>query len=381
MDNAQQSSRKKSGRIISFLGNLILVSIATFAILIITEFILTRGGFNPGFIARYDAQQFKFVEELIVRQEFITDEEGIFKVNNDYQGFKYYTINSDGFRGRELTPTDEGPSVLFIGDSFTWGASARPISQGFVDLVDRTGVIAYNLGIPGTGPAQYEILAEKYIPILKPDFVALMLYPGNDFVSPLPNLPNQNLYHITNAGWISAYDEVGTYLDPEKAYAHYQSRNNRIYQSAECQKRLGYQLFTKSVTGTYLWYFFALLKNTLLPFLHPECHLQNPDDWPQPFTHKDIVEMVQTSIHNIDRLAQENNGKLLIFVIPLHPDLVTIKRSYLAPFRDALNEFQVFTPDDLTVDDYMELPNDHWNNRGHQKMADYLTRILNEEIN
>jgi hypothetical protein len=60
---------------------------------------------------------------------------------------------------------------FFLGDSFTWGASAEPISKCFVDLVGNAGYLIFNTGIPGTKPNQYTYIAEKYIPILKPDFV------------------------------------------------------------------------------------------------------------------------------------------------------------------------------------------------------------------
>ena len=57
---------------------------------------------------------------------------------------------------------------MFLGDSYTWGSSARPITESFVDLVKRAGYCTFNFGIPGTDPCQYAALAEKWLPLLHP---------------------------------------------------------------------------------------------------------------------------------------------------------------------------------------------------------------------
>jgi len=58
---------------------------------------------------------------------------------------------------------DRRTKILFLGDSFTWGASAKPITNCFVDIVTRRGYLTFNTGIPGTGLNQYVYIAEKYI--------------------------------------------------------------------------------------------------------------------------------------------------------------------------------------------------------------------------
>ena len=49
-----------------------------------------------------------------------------------------------------------------------------------MDIVSRQGYLTFNTGIPGTAPNQYAYLAEKYIPLLDPDIVAVMFFWGNE---------------------------------------------------------------------------------------------------------------------------------------------------------------------------------------------------------
>ena len=98
--------------------------------------------------------------------------------------------NSLGYRDRE--PADvadgQGPSVLFLGDSFTWGDEVR-LEERFTSLLaascgatcDRLPAIrAINRGVIGYGTAQSfldYILARDKHPF---DVVILALYTGND---------------------------------------------------------------------------------------------------------------------------------------------------------------------------------------------------------
>src|SRR6185503_15897694 len=105
---------------------------------------------------------FKPVDSLQVWNSFYMDENGIYRAGRDYwnqQSQSAWKINSEGFRGREFIPdtlNDSATSLLFIGDSYTWGAHATPPDSCFVDLLSRDkSFICYNAGVPGTDPAQY----------------------------------------------------------------------------------------------------------------------------------------------------------------------------------------------------------------------------------
>lgn len=98
-------------------------------------------------------------------------------------------INSLGFRDREFA-LDKGDEkrILAVGDSFTygWGVAA---DESFPKLLEsnlrRTGdrVEIANLGQPGASPSTYARIADKAIPILKPDLVIVFILQGDDLAA------------------------------------------------------------------------------------------------------------------------------------------------------------------------------------------------------
>jgi hypothetical protein len=173
-----------------WLSNLTILLITTVLTFCAAEVALRLNGKIPGYVPRYSNRAFKPVNQLKVHESFITDGEGVFKANPNYEWSEEYQINSDGFRGIEFKQYDTaGTKILFLGDSLTWGASANPITNCFVDIVRRCGYLTFNTGIPGTDPNQYAYLAEKYVPLLKPYIFAVMFYLGNDLTPPLQCYP------------------------------------------------------------------------------------------------------------------------------------------------------------------------------------------------
>jgi hypothetical protein len=108
--------------------------------------------------------------------------------------FRYTaSINSQGFRGRELGARTSGRlRVVAIGDSFTFGWGVAD-EQTWVRVLERglqgTGrdVEIANLGKPGSGPAEYALVAKTAIPLLKPDVVLIALQETDDLQQALPD--------------------------------------------------------------------------------------------------------------------------------------------------------------------------------------------------
>jgi lysophospholipase L1-like esterase len=95
-------------------------------------------------------------------------------------------INSIGIRDREL-PKERGDAfrVLAIGDSYTygWGVAQEETWPHLLEVQLREeghNVEILNLGKPGTGPPFYAELAERAIPLLRPDLVIVGMLQGND---------------------------------------------------------------------------------------------------------------------------------------------------------------------------------------------------------
>ncbi len=132
--------------------------------------------------------------------------------------------NKEGFRSipfkRHVT---DRPRILVIGDSFVYGMTASPHFNSFTDRLLARGYMVYSAGIPGTDPAQYAAIAQKYMPILMPDLVVLCFYPANDLM-PFPREPHfeKPHEHMTNAGFFDSSPE-GIYLVAQEAYEYYLS--------------------------------------------------------------------------------------------------------------------------------------------------------------
>ncbi|MCI0470059.1 MAG: hypothetical protein L0Y73_00200, partial [Candidatus Aminicenantes bacterium] len=91
-------------------------------------------------------------ERLIVKDSLYTDGSGLFKANRNFYSnpgnrATGVIINSHGFRGNEFAPVDTPQTkILLVGDSFTWGTAAVPLTQSFADLVQASGYHVYNAG-------------------------------------------------------------------------------------------------------------------------------------------------------------------------------------------------------------------------------------------
>ncbi len=95
-------------------------------------------------------------------------------------------VNSLGFRDREL-PRERGDiyRIVVIGDSYTygWGVDIEDTWMRMLEADMRNegyDIEILNLGKPGVGPPFYAELAEKVIPVLRPDLVIVAMLQGND---------------------------------------------------------------------------------------------------------------------------------------------------------------------------------------------------------
>ncbi len=94
-----------------------------------------------------------------------------------------FPVNRAGHYDTEFKPRSErsGPTVVSIGDSFSYGAV--PHGNHYSTVIERelSGVEIYNLGFPGIGPADYLHLLEGTGLPLDPDLVLIQIFVGNDF--------------------------------------------------------------------------------------------------------------------------------------------------------------------------------------------------------
>jgi hypothetical protein len=95
-------------------------------------------------------------------------------------------INALGFRDREFDLKPERRArILAVGDSFTygWGVEANESWPKLLEARLRQAgydVEVANLGKPGASPASYAAIADKAVPVLKPELVIVGILQGED---------------------------------------------------------------------------------------------------------------------------------------------------------------------------------------------------------
>lgn len=95
-------------------------------------------------------------------------------------------INNLGFRDRDFHPGRSSKKrAIALGDSFTYGWGVE-IEQSWPKQIERrfeaagVPIEVANLGSPGASPREYADLAEKALPVLRPDFVIVAVVQGDD---------------------------------------------------------------------------------------------------------------------------------------------------------------------------------------------------------
>jgi hypothetical protein len=83
-----------------------------------------------------------------------------------------------GFRNREVPKTAD---IVAVGDSHTYGNTARMVDSWPYVLGHLTGLQVYNMGVGGYGPNQYFYLSKTKALSLKPHMIIWGLYMGDDF--------------------------------------------------------------------------------------------------------------------------------------------------------------------------------------------------------
>lgn len=101
-------------------------------------------------------------------------------------------INNLGFRDHDFTAgRSSNKRVIVLGDSFTYGWGVDG-DESWPKVLERSlsNVEVANLGSPGGYPRTYADLAEKAIPLLRPDLVIVAVVEGDDLHQCAERAPN-----------------------------------------------------------------------------------------------------------------------------------------------------------------------------------------------
>lgn len=275
-------------------------------------------------------------------------------------------INEDGFRSIAFKKYNhKKPSILLLGDSFTWGHSADNAGNSFADILLGMGYVVYNTGITGSDVAQYLAIAEKYIPELQPDFVIANFYLGNDIsYYKREVLPFKPFFYHTNAGFLLACPH-GIYLSKEEAYhltqAYYLPFVNDDNIVGKC--------LLKTVLGPSI--IKMLDKSPFTPYLTSKGDSVVEAYYTKIAKRKYSMPYSNQELNGIKKRAEQYNARFVLSVIPWI-DRFANKRT-----RDFPDLFEGLDYIEMQADesDY-NMRDGHYNNQGHSRYAHFLKEFI-----
>ena len=130
-------------------------------------------------------------------------------------GLPTASINSDGFRGKEIPPP-HNCNILVLGDSYSfgWGVLDNETYPSLLDAFMGSSTEVINAAIPGYGLFQENILFKRIYPNLNPDVVILLLNKHDLVRTPFTNESAKEKYllHITLRKKIGRYSELSKFV-------------------------------------------------------------------------------------------------------------------------------------------------------------------------
>ena len=129
----------------------------------------------------------------------------------------YIEINSIGFRDNPLPPDhDKSRKILVVGDSFVSNISVED-NDVFTEVIEHrlknTAVI--NFGVNGYGQVQEYLLLKKWLPIINPDLIILVIFIKNDFTD---NMGEYWMYPRPFASWSEEDQTLKIIYPPQPAF-------------------------------------------------------------------------------------------------------------------------------------------------------------------
>ena len=361
-----------------------------FSTIVLLEIGLRVVGYRPGyFFARsfYEENRFRHVDTLQYLKVFYPDSDGITKINQKYCEnpgandpiehlyFDYICnvhLNSDGYRSREFSDaagnSQKSKRKLFLlGDSFTYGFSAKPITNSFADILEsNTDFEVYNGAVPGADPVTYLAVAKKFIHQINPDVVIVNFFLHNDEVYyPKKLIPNEfNDIFLTNAGAFVRLnyesidkDSIEIFATPEDAYKNIFRKSSLL-----CSEKLTAKLASYFCISTLIWRFMDLNQEVNVNVIK--------------------YKKVNYTPYLLNAIKAEAEGVharfILSFIPPSNLDKDSVLRSYIETLTEGRFSYNLISS--LQSSDYVGSPDGHFNNSGHKKYASFLDSIILENV-
>ncbi len=274
-------------------------------------------------------------------------------------------INNMGFKSIDFKNYNSSKiKVLLIGDSFTYGMSAKPVYASFADILLTKGYAVFNPSFPTNDPENYFQIAQKYITELNPDIAIVNFYMGNDIMtSNRISKPYQKHFFPTNASWIQGEINGEYFKNAISAYEFFYKmtfvNENNFYGNLLSSTVLTTMFYT--VLEKYLGFRFEDDKT----IIGGESKLILP---PNP-------ELSEERLIQIGNLCHESDIEYIVAVIPDKPGLNKSVRHF--NLETMFREQKVHVIKNVSIEDYVLKKTDgHFNNSGHSKYADFLDSLI-----
>ncbi len=361
-------------RTMLFLFSVILIVITFLA----KEYQLYKLGYCPG--SYYAGNDFKEAQPKVTKR-LLADSLGMAYYNPEYYPEKndssQFIVNADGFPSRfDYTPNvvdslaqlsnPRRKKFLFLGDSFLEGVGASTCDKSFVELYRRNQPkkLICSTGIGGMDVVQYRLVAEKYIPLLKPDAIVIFFCGWNDVAwmerKPKPFLPLHGfvdhvgiIYNYIPTG-ITPYDTLT--LSTDSAYRLYRSRFSLMG-----RKDMASQWAKQTRLSTQLYYKF------------------NPISFYPCQFHPDSAATYR-NLKRIKTLCDSNGIQLSILFIPTPLMQSYTMKEYTAQYKWVFQDLWSnvhFCPKGYFDASDCSSPTDfHFNNKGQLKMEAFMKSCL-----
>ena len=271
-------------------------------------------------------------------------------------------INSGGYHDADEFKAVDGNSawrILFLGDSFTWGASAD-IGHSFVEIVESQikaqyrGSQIWNAAIPAIGTEQAGISALELVPVMQAHTVILGLY-ENDLTDNL--FPLDRFVRTLSGVAIAQYRwdqemQKPSRIPPEQIVDNLRSR-------VEDRESGIYGIFRIANMVRALW---------------PDLSRRGPQS---------VIEqkLIKTRFYlkEINRFCLEQGADFLVLLIPSRQSATqnpTVEYEALKHLLISEDIRLVSVREILRPEHYASLPDNHWNNEGHKVAAMALIKFL-----
>jgi hypothetical protein len=346
---------------------------------VLAELVLRCFGMQAGTLI----DDFKIQEHPVYEPRFTSDDMGINYINKNATSLMLGTrINKLGLRDSvEYTPEvvdsikriAKQEAIMIVGDSYVEGCCPDTVTNSFPDIINRNKHFkVLNFGVSGTDPLQYQLVAQKYLPILRPDKIVVVFYFGNDILTferkATPNAPltfpfkdNKWIFGVApnhlsqklNHSFTSAEEAYTFYMDKYTLRGTTRNTLERLLSySVICSKLY---LYMEHRNARKLWESKGIVYN-----------------W-------DGFEIAYHRLSTIKKLADSLNIESLFVGIP-SPEEAANAENLTVKYKALFKDIKWHVPANLTKEDYdgMSISN-HFNNEGHKKYAAFLGKLILKE--